>query len=287
MSQIDEFMQRIRRLPVEDRASELTKLLDLASSDELRHEALVACLNLCNEGVLRKQHIEAHAPTILEYWRDVFKRADPMQGPADKLEWKIDGDYSEVRLAAGLLLDLMGYLPIQQVESALREGLSLTDQRLKMFAALSLLRQLQVVEPEELEKIAASHEVRILLWEQLRLQNMESLMPEAWSSPEMLAASVLSRWVAHPMELGTPPEEIELMGTFPAMTDTGVADIYLFRFREYPQPWEPGQGWKAGIAGPMSNGEAIGSSWSRFENWDSRTPEEHFAKLYESISGGD
>ena len=285
MSQVDQFTQVIRRLPAEDRASELTKLLDLANSDESRHEALVACFNLCSEDVLRKQDIEPHAPTILGYWRDAFERANPMQGLAEKLEWKIDPDYAEVRLVAGLLLDLMGYLPIQQVESALREGLSLTDQRLKMFAALSLLRQLQVVDPEELERIATSHEVRILLWEQLRLQNMESLMPEAWSTPEMLAASELSRWVAHPMELGTPPEEIELMGVFPAATDAGFEDVYLFRFREYPQPWEPGEGWKAGIAGPMSNGEAIGSSWSRFENWDSRIPEEHFNKLYESVSG--
>jgi len=285
MSQIDQFLQSIRRLPVEDRASELTKLLDLANSDELRHEALVACLNLCSEDVIRNQDLEPHAPMILEYWRDAFERASPMQGLAGKMEWKVEPDYSEIRHLAGLLLDLMGYLPIQQVENPLREGLSLTDQRLKMFAALSLLRQLQVVEAEELEKIAASHEVRILLLEQLKLQNMEWLMPEAWSSPEMLAASELSRWVAHPMELTTPPEEIEPMGTFPAMTDSGVADIYLFRFREYPKPWEPGEGWKAGIAGPMSNGEAIGSSWSRFENWESRTPEEHFAKLYENIYG--
>jgi hypothetical protein len=280
-------MQSIRRLPVEDRAAEFTKLVDSASSDELRHEFLVACLNLCSEEVIRRQDIEAHAPAILEYWRDAFEGASALQGLADKLDWKIDPDYSEVRLAAGLLLDLMGYLPIQQVESALREGLSLTDQHLKMCAALSLLCQLQIVEPEELEKIAASHEVRILLLEQLKLQNMEWLMPEAWSSPEMLAASELSRWVAHPMELGTPPEEIELMGTFPAMTDAGISDIYLFRFREYPKPWEPSEGWQAGIAGPMSNGEAVGSSWSRFENWDSRTLEEHFQKLYENISGCD
>jgi hypothetical protein len=206
-----------------------------------------------------------------------------MQGLAHKLEWKMDEDYSEARHMAGLLLDLMGYLPIQQVESALREGLSLADQRLKMFAALSLLRQLQPVDPDELEKTAASHEVRILLWEQLRLQNMDWLMPKAWSGREMLAASELSRWVAHPMELGIPPEEIELMGIFPETTDAGLADVFLFRFREYPKPWEPGEGWKAGIAGWYREGNAIGSCWSAFENWHSRSPEEHFRKLQGNI----
>jgi hypothetical protein len=127
MSQVDQFTQRIRQLAMEDRDSELTKLLDLANSDEVRHEALVACLNLYNEDVSRRRDMEVHAPTILEYWRDAFERASPMKRLADTLGRKINPDYSEVRLAAGLFLDLMGYLPIQQIESALPEGLSLAD----------------------------------------------------------------------------------------------------------------------------------------------------------------
>jgi hypothetical protein len=156
---------------------------------------------------------------------------------------------------------------------------------LKLFAALSLLRNLEPVDVSELDKIGASHTVRIVLWEQLRKLDMESLMPEQWSTPEQLAASEFSRWAGHPMELGVPPEEIELMGRFPVKVDGGTGDVYLFRFREFPKPWEPGEGWMAGIAGPMRDGEAIGSSWSRFERWDSQSPEEHFLKLRGDVAG--
>ena len=283
MSELNQLAQRVRRMPINELRSEITKLLGSANSSELRSEALLAFLELCTGRVLQGPDLEAHVPSILCFWSDAFDRARPMQGQANKIEWKIDEDYSEVRHSAGILLDLMGYLPIHQVEGALREGLSLTDQRLKMFAALSLLRQLRPVEPEELEKIAASHEIRVLLWEQLRLQNMEWMMPETWSKPEMLAASELSRWIAHPMELGVHPEEIELMGSFPIMADSGLAEAFLFRFREYPKPWESSEGWMAGIAGPFRDGTLIGFCCSRFESWDSRTPEDHFFELSEHV----
>jgi hypothetical protein len=261
MSEIDQLAKEIRRRPAENRAVGLMKLLDLADSSASQSEVLVAVLDLCTDGTLQGIDLDPHAATFLRLWKDIFDRARSMQGPPEKQEWKIDDDYSEVRRAAGILLDLIGYLPIQQVENALREGLSLTDPRLKMFAALSFLRQLHPVEPDELERIGASHEVRILLWEQLKSMKMEWLMPEIWSSPEQLAASELSRWIGHPMELGTPPEEIEHMETFHVRTDSGIADVYLFRFREFPKPCEPGEGWMA------------------------RTPAEHFTRLYNTVSG--
>jgi hypothetical protein len=284
MSEAYRLLQGLRRRHSESRSSELASLLELLDDEKLRIEVLAACLELCTDGALQGEDFEPHLSKLLGLWADVFERAKSMQGSADKMEWKIDPDYSQIRHSAGLMLDLTGNLPIQQVENALRDGLSLTDQRLKMFAALSLLRQLRTVDPAELENIAASHETRIVFLEQLRTMKMEWLMPEAWSSPEMPAASELSRWIAHPMELGTPPEEIELMESFPSKAHGGRVDIYLFRFREFPKPWEPDQGWKAGIAGPFENGESIGSPWSRFESWDSKTPEEHFLELHSDIA---
>jgi len=236
--------------------------------------------------VLKGEDFEPHLPTLLSFWRDVYGQARPMQRSASELDWMIDEEYFGIRNRAGLLLDLMGYLPVRQVEDCLREGLSLADPRLKLFAALSLLRHSQYVDPAGLEMIAASHEVRIVLWEELRRLKMEPLMPQRWSAPEELAASDLSRWVSHEMELGVPPEEIELMGRFPVSVEGYTADAYLFRFREYPKPWEPGEGWMAGTAGPFRDGEAIGSCWSAFEQWDSLSPKEHFIKLHGTVGGG-
>jgi hypothetical protein len=273
MPDLDHLTQELRRRPRAERSDALAEFMELAEDAALRTGVLGACLDLMTEGVVEGQDLTPYVPALLSIWEDVYEQARPLQQSANKLEWMIDADYSLIRGAAELLLDLMGYLPSRQVDESLREGLSLTDPRLKLFAALSLLRNLEPVDVSELDKIAASHEVRIVLWEQLRKLEMESLMPERWSTPEQLAASEFSRWVSHPMELGVPPEEIELMGTFPVRTGGGTDDVCLFRFREFPKPWEPGEGWMAGIAGPFRDGEAIGSSWSSFERWDSRAAE--------------
>jgi hypothetical protein len=110
-------------------------------------------------------------------------------------------------------------------------------------------------------------------------------MPERWSMPEFLAASELSNWASHPMELGVPPEEIELAKIFSVEISGEKQDIYLFRFREYSKRGEPGEGWMARIAGPYKDGEALLSPWSSFDRWDSLTPEEHFKKLYAVVNG--
>jgi hypothetical protein len=111
-------------------------------------------------------------------------------------------------------------------------------------------------------------------------------MPARWAAPEKLAESALSRWLSRPTELGTFPENIELVERFPVEDDTGKSDdAYLFRFREFPKPWEPGEGWMAGIAGPYRDGVALGSPWSSFRAWNSMSPSEHFDLLY--YRGGD
>jgi hypothetical protein len=285
MTEIKQLVQSISKLPAEQRGSAVKRLINLACDGEFRSEVFVACLNLCMKGVLRGEDFEPYISSILNSWADVLDQARSMQGSAEELEWRIDEDYAEVRSFSGLLLDLMGYLPIEYVEGALSEGLALVDPRLKMFAVLSLLRQSQAVGPLELERIAVSHEVRIVLWEELRKLQMEWLMPEEWSTPAALAASELSRWISDPSELGAPPEEIELMASYPVNYDGIDHDLYLFRFREYPKPWEDGDGWMAGIAGPFRDGEAISSCWSSFESWRSRTAQEHFHKLRSGVGG--
>ena len=90
-------------------------------------------------------------------------------------------------------------------------------------------------------------------------------MPEQWAVPEELAASELSRWLSHPNELNAYPEEIELMQiyTLPEARGRAEAEVYLSRFREFPKPWEPGERWMAGVAGPYKNGRARQLPWNR------------------------
>lgn len=268
-----------RQLPAEQRSEVVEKLTSAPQNQEECDDAMAACVDLCIEGVFAKEHLTPYAKTILGHWAEFFPVVKPLQKDPAKLDWILEDGYKPLRRRGGILLDLTGYLPMESAETALREGLSLRDPRLKMFAALSLLRNLKRVDFAEIDAIAASHEIRLLFWKQLESIGMQSIMPTHWSTPAILAASDLSKWASSPFELNAPPEEIECMGSFPVDMQGQIEDMYLFRFREFPKPSEPGEGWFAAVAGPFRDGKSLRSPWSRFERWDSRTPTEHITKL--------
>jgi hypothetical protein len=275
---IKQLKRDARQLPVEQRSGVIAQLMIDVPNKEERDDAMGACVDLCADGVITKGLLAPHTETILARWAEFFLIVQPLQKDPSKLNWILDDDYKPLRRRGGILLDLMGYLP-ESAEAPLREGLSLRDPRLKMFAALSLLRNLKHVDLAELDAIGASHEIRLLFWKQLEKIDMQSIMPAKWATPSMLAAADLSRWASSPSELNVPPEEIECMGRIPVDLNGQVEEIYLFRFREFPKPWEDGEGWFAGVAGPFRDGKCIRSPWSRFERRDSMTPAEHIAKL--------
>lgn len=268
-----------RLMPEDQKAAILAQLMMAPQTDEERDDAMAACIDLCSEGVITKELLTYHAERTLDRWAELLPLVQSRQKNPAKCDWILDDTYKPLRRRGGILLDLMGYLPIELSESGLREGVSLSDPRLKMFAALSLLRNLKQVGLTDLEAIAASHEVRLMFWKQLEKIDMQSIMPPHWATPYMLAAADLSRWACSPSELNAPPEEIECMGRFPVDLDGHMEEMYLFRFREFPKPWEDGEGWFAGVAGPFRDGKSLRSPWSRFERWDSMTPTEHIRKL--------
>ena len=67
------------------------------------------------------------------------------------------------------------------------------------------------------------------------------------------------------------------------LTDEGEAEVHLFRFRETPD--EP---WDAGLAEPylkedMPTCDALGGMFSRFEQWDECTPDEHVERILQTV----
>lgn len=276
---IEQWKRDARVLPLEQRDAVITRLMGLGENEPEYDDAMAACIDLCAEGFVTKDLLMPHGETVLRRWTEFFPVIRALQKDPAKLDWILDEKYKPLRRRGGILLDLIGYLSMQSAETALREGLSLRDPRLKTFAALSLLRNLKHVDPAELDAIGASHENRLLFWNQLGSIDMQSLMPQQWATPYMLSAAELSRWASFPTELNAPPEEIECMGKFPVDMGGQIEEMYLFRFREFPKPWEEGEGWFAGVAGPFRDGKSLRSPWSRFERWDSRTPTEHITKL--------
>ena len=251
------------------------------AGSDARHRHARELLDRFAEGTADPDELAPWRLEFLALGEEVLARVKPWQQPVVKVEWITDSDYRPAAREAECLLALLGHFRGKRTGRILRDALELTDPVLKMWAVVSLFRRNEPVSAEAVNLVAASHIVRITLWEQLQEMGLESLMPERWAAPMELAAGALSRWLSRPNELNAIPEEIELMKSYPVEYDDGkMGEAYLFRFREYPRPWEPGEGWLAGVAGPYRDGQQVSSPWSSFRRWDSMSPDEHFHMLY-------
>jgi hypothetical protein len=64
----------------------------------------------------------------------------------------------------------------------------------------------------------------------------------------------------------------------------GIYDYFLFRFRTHPPHWAAKDGWMAGVSGPFRRSdqpttEALGETFSSFDPWDSKKPEQHVGNI--------
>jgi len=217
---------------------------------------------------------------ILDIWRSTYARVRRRQDKARSIKWtSATGDHDDRELLR-TALELFGHLSPEQVLDALRDGMSLSDLRLKLAAVLSLLRLDQSVDVAAFESIAASRETRIGLWRGLKELRLEVEMPPRWSTASELAESSLANWISSSFEMGSIPEEMELMNVFPTDGDEGALDAYLFRSRHGRGTSGRRTTWFAGVAGPFYNGEELNSPWSAFDPWNSLSPEQHFTKLF-------
>jgi hypothetical protein len=213
--------------------------------------------------------------------------------PAQRVEgtaWMWEESYQGPRGIAGLVLDILGYFSSPEVEAELRQALHYGDPKLKLFAVVSLLRLGKQVEPRYVFEVAANADMRNWLHDRLEELGRLDLFPPALRTQEALAESNMVSWLTYPTELGREPDEIELMKveSFDSGRPDGVLDYYIFRFRTYPPHWAAKNGWMAGVAGPFLRKEAptthsYGDTFSKFEPWDSKTPEEHIEGILELV----
>ncbi|HEY7501679.1 MAG TPA: hypothetical protein VH740_24380 [Vicinamibacterales bacterium] len=149
---------------------------------------------------------------------------------------------------------------IEPITKALAEGRSPSDADVLRFARDRVTRQ--------------------VLFEVLRDAGNIDLFPSELRTWPLLAEADLVAWLCHPNELQAPPDEIELTATLPA-PGAPATHYFLFRYKKNPPHWAAKDGWMAGVAGPYDltkDPEPYApGTFSRFEAYDSRTPEEHVA----------
>jgi hypothetical protein len=216
-------------------------------------------------------------------------RLQPLQQEAG-VDWMWSDDYWEPRQKAGLLLDMFGYVSTPAIIAELREALGYHDPRLTFFASISLLRLGVSVDSQHIRDLAASDEVRGWLYTRLKELGKSEMFPEEHYTQAAFARSDMVQWLIYPTELGRVPDQIELMKVVSADTGTpdGILDYYVFRFRTHPPHWASEHGWTAGVSGPYLRSQAPSvtapsGTFSSFEPWDSKTPEEHVGSIEEII----
>lgn len=210
-----------------------------ANSPDERWDICAELYNALDTGGAGPIDLAPYSPSFALFWRDVDEQVRPFQRTAGH-SWRWQEEYQDPRNEAGLLLDILGYVPGPEVAGELRRALSLADQKLVMYAALSLLRQGHALSPETLEGIAACDETRNPFRESLNDLHYGFLFPPEHDGPEPANRSSLVSWLTHPNEWECAPDEIELM-------DVVDKDVYVYRFRADGRTRR--DGWMAGIAG--------------------------------------
>jgi hypothetical protein len=159
---------------------------------------------------------------------------------------------------------------------------------LRLGPVLEALERGEEPRREDLVRFARDRATRRVLHDALSQHEKLALFPREYLRWELVAEGDLVGWLCHPHELGCAPDEIELMGQVPAPAGAHAGRTYfVFRYRTKPPHWAADQGWLAGVAGPYALAEEPApwapGTFSRFEAWDSRTPEQHVAATHAAV----
>lgn len=137
----------------------------------------------------------------------------------------------------------------------------------------------------DLLTFARDRKTRQVLHDLLAQNGKLQLFPAEFLTWEAMAESNLIGWLNHPNELGSPPDEIELMKKVPAPRAEG--HYFVFRYKTAEPHWAAKDGWMAGVAGPYdltTEPKPYGrGTFSRFESYESRTPEEHVEVTHRTV----
>lgn len=136
------------------------------------------------------------------------------------------------------------------------------------------------VSAEEVEKLAARPELRVLLRTLLQQFDRLSLFPPRFDTVEAQGEGLLAYWMQHPNELDAAPVEMAHEATVSRTVDGQPAAFHVYRYRMPPKHWA-GQQWLFGLAGPFVEGE---EPYSGRAGAFSRAGDKHVATVGDAVT---
>lgn len=255
------------------------KLLKYADNKDMAVDIYMVLLTYFNNDLIGEEQIKGFKAMIVDDIVDMANKVMKYDIKNSKDVWK-DDEYLELRYNAGVYFDVAGYINSPEIVIALRNIMQVKDMKLKMFAAISLLKWGRTISEEDALEIAADSEVRNWFYINLEMLEKADIFPEKYKNQKCFAESNMVDWLVYPTELGRVPDYIELMNIF----NNEEEEYYLFRFKCDNDE----DGWMAGVSGPYDKNEipttsAGGYTFSHFEKWESKTPEEHLKGIVDNI----
>jgi hypothetical protein len=139
----------------------------------------------------------------------------------------------------------------------------------------------------EIARLAEQASTRRALYAALEGLGREDLFPEQYMTKQAAAESDLTYWLLHPNELDSVPDGLELMTTVNREHEGRRLEYLVFRYRMLEPHWAAADGWMVGISGPYLEDSPLYNwapgTFSTFEKYDSKTPDEHVDWLHETM----
>jgi hypothetical protein len=261
------------------------RIMELLDNEKLAPEVLLLLLDRLESKTVNAEQFTNYLPRIYALDSILLQMILKKQTSFTAMNtmWD-DEEYLEWRREAGIILDLLGYLKHSDIIKELKKYLPQKDNKLKMFAAVSLIMQGEKVNVQTLEEIAADPESRNWLYDKLVAINKSEYFPAQYRTQEAFAQAEIVNWLLYPTELGRNPEKIELMKIVKVDTEEdGEVEFYIYRFKSDHPDWKD-SGWMAGVAGYYKVNDkpttiANGYTFSSFEKWEGKTAEEHLGDI--------
>jgi len=137
----------------------------------------------------------------------------------------------------------------------------------------------------ELLQIAEDPSLRCGLFRMLDAYDKNEIFPPNYLTVEKGAEGYLVNWLEFPTELGSAPDEIEVIAK---ITMEAGLDYYAFKYRSQWPPWAKQLGWMIGVSGPYhrkSNPYDVPTRvFSRFNPFGSISPKMEVEWVHKNIN---
>ena len=184
----------------------------------------------------------------------------------------------------GLVVLFIVWRLIATFQAAIRRDKQVSEE---MASIVTILESGKTPSKADINKLAERKHTRRALYEVLDKYGKTALFPERYMTKEAAAEADLVYWLLHPTELGSAPDNIELMTKVNRQYEGTRLEYYVFRYKMNEPHSAAKDGWMVGISGPYFKGSPLYAwapgTFSTFEKYASKTPDEHVDWLHETM----